>query len=78
MIPRMARPRIAPLFTIDSELLLILSTLIFFVIQTLLYRLLKDPFILLQMKKFSAAIEKLCYCDAKAMLLAPKSSAIAS
>jgi len=44
----------------------------------LLYRLLKDPFILLQMKKFSAAIEKLCYCDAKAMLLAPKSSAIAS
>jgi len=30
------------------------------------------------LKNFSAAIEKLCYCDAKAMLLAPKSSAIAS
>ena len=32
---------------------------------------------LLQLKNFTAVIEKLCYCDAKAMLLAPKSSAIA-
>ena len=29
---------------------------------------------LLQLKNFTAVIEKLCYCDAKAMLLAPKSS----
>lgn len=50
----------------------------FFVIQTLLYRLLKDLFMLLQLKNFAAVIKKLCYCDAKAMLLAPKSSAIAS
>jgi len=33
---------------------------------------------LLQLKNFSAAIEKLCYCNAKAMLLVHKSSAIAS
>ena len=33
---------------------------------------------LLQLKNFVAVIEELCYCDAKAMLLAPKSSAIAS
>ena len=33
---------------------------------------------LLQLKNFAVAIEKLYYCDAKAMLLAPKSSAIAS
>jgi len=30
------------------------------------------------LENFSAAIEKLCYCDAKAMLLVHKSSAIAS
>jgi len=33
---------------------------------------------LLQLKNFAAVIKKLCYCDVKAMLLAPKSSAIAT
>lgn len=33
---------------------------------------------LFQSKNFAAVIKKLCYCDAKAMLLASKSSAIAS
>ena len=33
---------------------------------------------LLQLKNFATVIEKLCYCDVKAMLLAPKSNVIST